>query len=318
MNNFLDFDRQIDQMVSEGKIIEAVKVMEENRYRYPGEDHLISSNILFCYREIKDYRKCFEIIDQEHEKGYFFAFEWEGWDPLRTMPGFTEMNSRNETLRTEYQTKSKLTWKVHLPADYDSKNKYPLLILLHGDGNGCNIEFFSNQWGPKTSTEKGWITAYVQSSQVSCYKGFGWTQDYGKSRSDIQKAYDQICTEYSVDENRIIAGGFSGGSMASLNLLGNGTLPLRGVITLCPNETEDTELEKLEKAAESGIRVVLLEGELSGDIEYHKKLMANCKIAGIPAEYTILPGIGHAIPLDIDEKTLEAIEFIIDGNQKTD
>ncbi len=313
MKTYLEFDQELDQLLAEEKTDAAIKLMEKNRPLYPDHDHMTASNILFCHRELGNFDRCLEIIQQEHKKGYFFGLNWDAWDPIRVLPDYKKIISQNEKLKADYQIGLKPAWEVHLPAGYKADQEYPLLLLLHGDGNGCNIDFFSSQWKPEKALEKGWITAYIQSSQVSCYKGFGWTKNYKKSREDILTAFSVICNEYQIDRTRIILGGFSGGSMASLNLLGNNTLPLRGVIALCPDETEDTDEIRLGKAAGSGVRVVILEGELSEKVPYQEELMKRFRNTGIPAEHVINPATSHAIPRDMNEKMIEAMKFIMEN-----
>lgn len=146
---------------------------------------------------------------------------------------------------------------------------------------------------------------------MECYKGYGWTKDYEKSREEILKAYKEITGTYSADPSRVVLGGFSGGAMASLNVLANLTLPLRGIIALCPNETEDTGEDPLGRAAERGVKVVLLEGEKSGDVPYQRQLLETFAKVGIPCQYILNPGVGHTVPADMGERALAAVDFIV-------
>lgn len=311
MNSFDEIDQHFDRLLADEKIDEAIYLMNKKRDLFPEHEHIIASNIIYCYRHKKEYKHCLELIHEEHRRGFFFGLEWEGWDPMRELPDYKIILTRNEELKSAFQVDAELIWQVQLPEGYSADNRYPLLILLHGDGNGCNIEYFSNQWKTYKTLEKGWITAYVQSSQVSCYKGYGWTDDYVKSRKEIKTAFTEICRSHSVDESRVIIGGFSGGAMASLNILGNNTIPLKGIIALCPGKTDDTEEKNFKAISKSKVKAVILEGEKSDYVQYHTDLMERFENVGISAKYIVNPDIDHQVPIDMDGIAVEVIDFII-------
>lgn len=52
MKRFLEFDRQMDLLVAQKRIPEAIALMEQNRSRYPDQEYLLVCNILYCHREM--------------------------------------------------------------------------------------------------------------------------------------------------------------------------------------------------------------------------------------------------------------------------
>ena len=305
-------DKKIDLLYEEEKYKEAVQLLEKSYSQFPEYDFELKVYALYCCRNDKNYQMCLQLLNEGLAIGYFYGLQWEGWDPMRDMPGWNEIIKLNDENRAVAEKTSKMEYKVYKPNDYDSEKMYPMFIVLHGDGNACNIKDFSMEWKPEPIVNKGFIVAYVQSSHPECTGGFGWTYNYEKSRTEIGEAYSSICEEYSIDKNQVLLGGFSGGSMASLNVMMNNTFPLKGIVALCPNETDDTNDENMKEAAERGMKLVLLEGEKSGEVAYHHQLMKSAEKSNLPAKYVINKGAGHNVPDNFDQILIDAVDFLLE------
>lgn len=309
---YKELDRKIDKLFGEEKYKEAVKKLEESYDSFPEYDFELKVYALYCCREMKDYDKCLTLLNEGLSKGYFYGLKWGGWDPMKQLPGWKEIEEQNQKNRAIAGENSKMEYKVYTPEQYDADREYPLFITLHGDGTACNIEEFSDEWKPDTLLKKGFIVAYVQSSHPECTGGFGWTSDYGNSRKEITEAYDSILEKYSVDKNTVLVGGFSGGSMASLNLMMNDSFPIKGIVALCPNKTDDCTDENMKKAAERGTSMVLLEGEKSGEQPFHLELMEWAEKNNLRSEYVINKNTGHNVPEGFGVILNKAVDFLLD------
>ncbi len=303
-------DLSVDKLCDQEKFDEAIKLLEISYTLFPDYDCELKTYNLYICRAIKKYDKCIEILDECMEKGYFYGLRWSNWDPLRELPEWDEIEKRNEENRAVASAEAKMEYKVYKPEGYDKNNSYPLYLILHGDGNGCNIENFSKEWKPDTFTNKGFIVAYLQSSYPECSIGFGWTFDYEQSRNDILEGYNKVCDEYSVDMDNIHLGGFSGGAMASLNVMMNNTIPAKSIISLCPGETDDVNSQNIKKAAARGVKLLLLEGESSGEVPFHLELMELSKKSNLVSKYFIMKDAGHNIPDNWDEVLEENLDFL--------
>ena len=156
------------------------------------------------------------------------------FEPLKNIKGYKEVYGINNELLNKAKAAASIKYEVHLPKDYNSNNKYPLFLALHGHGI-CNIkEFISSGWRPDVFINRGFIFAYLQSSQVLCHDGYGWMDDYEKANKDIKECIESITSEYPVDMSSIYIGGYSGGAIASVNFAMSGIVPVKGVIALCP------------------------------------------------------------------------------------
>lgn len=313
-NNYKEYkilDRQIDALYDERKYDEAINLLEDSYEKFPDYDFELKFYCLICYRGKKNNKKCLDLLLEGLSQGYFYGLHWQMWNPLKDSPKWSEIERTNQINKKIAQNQAKMEYKVFTPEQYKENNNYPLFITLHGDGNACNIEDFTKEWQPTPLLQRGFIVAYVQSSHVECTGGFGWTTDYNQSRKEINDAYMQICDQYSIDKKKVIVGGFSGGSMASLNLMINETFPIKGIVALCPNETDDCTEENIQKVAANNIKMVLLEGEKSGKIEFHYNLMKWAEKYKLPAKYIINKETGHNVPEDFDRMINKAMDFLI-------
>ena len=116
--------------------------------------------------------------------------------------------------------------KIYLPAGHNAKQKYPMVIFVHGAGylqntiNGWNNyyrEFMFNEM----LTQKGYVVLDIDYRGSAGY-GRDWRTDVydflgGKDFDDHLDAIDYMVKNYSVDQKRIGAyGGSYGGFMAAM------------------------------------------------------------------------------------------------------
>ncbi len=116
--------------------------------------------------------------------------------------------------------------KIYLPADFDKKKKYPMVIFVHGAGylqntiNGWNNyyrEFMFNEM----LTQKGYVVLDIDYRGSAGY-GRDWRTDVhdflgGKDYEDHLDAIDHAVKNYAVDAKRVgVYGGSYGGFMAGM------------------------------------------------------------------------------------------------------
>ncbi len=313
-NNYEEYkalDKSIDELYGEGKYEEAIEQLEASYNQFPDFDYELKTYTLYLYRQIKNSGKCIELLKEGVGKGYIYGLQWSSWDYLRDHPQWDEIEKKNEENRAVASDESKMEYRVYKPEGYDEYKSYPLMILLHGDGNGCNIEDFSKEWKPETFTNKGFIVAYLQSSYPECSNGFGWTNDYGRARKDILEGYNKVCEEFSVDMDNIHLGGFSGGAEVALSIMLENTVPARGFLALCPDETEGFCEKNMMDAKKRGIRLAILEGEKSGEVLFQQEFIRSAKKNDIPCIHKINENAGHCVPENWNAILDETVDFLI-------
>jgi predicted esterase len=233
----------------------------------------------------------------------------EIWAPLRGSERFASIESRNEAFRQEAQREARPERLVVPPEGYDKTQTYPLFIALHGGGE--NMAHFQEVWtSSKMTTE--FVTAYLQSSQVTGMDEYNWTEDLEISTREIAQAYREIIDEYPVAEDRVIVGGFSSGGVATLEVALTDAIPLTGFIALCPAKPESFAEESVARAKARGLRGTLLTSEMDPRLPEQKEMAAILEKAGLPHQFVVTPNVGHWIPEDLGAQIDSAIGHILE------
>ena len=154
------------------------------------------------------------------------------------------------------------------------------------------------------------IVAFPQSTQLVAMDGYNWTEDIHLSLIEIREAYEQVLSEYPVDQDHIFVGGFSSGGVAALDVVLNATLPVRGFVVLCPAMPVDFSQELVREALARGVRGTLLTTEMDGRVDQKRQMADIMKEVGLPLEFHITPDIGHWYPEDLAARIDGAIAHI--------
>jgi dipeptidyl aminopeptidase/acylaminoacyl peptidase len=116
--------------------------------------------------------------------------------------------------------------KVYLPSNYNQKQKYPMVIFVHGAGylqntiNGWN-NYFREFMFNEMLTQKGYVVLDIDYRGSAGY-GRDWRTDVhdflgGKDYDDHLDAIDYAVKNYAVDAKRVgVYGGSYGGFMAGM------------------------------------------------------------------------------------------------------
>lgn len=309
-------DVQIDALYEGRHYDQALALISRGIERFPERAVELDNYRLVCHRELGDFERCLTLLNEGIARGQCYGLDWKRWDSFRSHPGYADMERRNRSNRDLTQIDSLPQFKIVTPPDHDAACPCPLAIVLHGDGNSCNIDTMVQEWSAEPYLKRGFIVCYMQSSRVECTNGFGWTKNYPRSRSEIHGMLRKLAAQCLIDEDHVVIGGFSGGSMASLDILFSGCFPLKGVIALSPARTGTENEAALSHAARAGTRVVLLEGETCGEVEDQVALMAMLRAADLGHRFIQNAGIGHAIPIDMEQRIEEALEFILTSDHQ--
>ena len=315
-NTFKELYKDVSILGDQGKSSEALNLFIkalENLPQLEYEKHY--SEIQFTKATLSYecglHKEYIQILTETIDGGFAYPQKYLHSMPVSSV-GFTTLQEKNQLLLAQAQQQTEFQFEAHLPMCFDKTKPYPLFLALHG--NGGNIQELGEYWTPKLFTDKGFIFVYAQSSQVWWHNGYGWTQNLSVARQDIQQCYQFVAERYSIDEECILIGGFSGGAIASLEVILADVFPVKGFILLCPGANpESLSGEKVTFAAQRGVRGVLMEGEILAPVPAQEIMMSLFREAGLQHKYIINKGIGHWFPDDLTEKLKQGLDFILDS-----
>ena len=312
-NKYWEFEGKITTLYNQKKYREALNLLEHASEYLPKQEFdkylfeiMLSKAGFYCYEEM--YEESINVISYLLNEG--FACDNDIFDVVQLKEDirYIELKNKNDSLLTHASEKARFKYDVHLPVNYIEGKKYPLFIALHGDPG--NIGEFSEYWKPDEFLKEDFIFVYVQSSQLYRHNGFSWTMNPLISRNDIKECYNLVLQEYSIDEECVIIGGFSGGAITSLDITFANVIPIKGFIAIGPDFPESFTKENVKLAAERGVRGIFMEGEILIPLEEQEEMIKVFKEVDLPYEFYVNKGIGHAIPQDLPDKLNKALSFI--------
>ncbi|SNZ02081.1 alpha/beta hydrolase-fold protein [Flagellimonas pacifica] len=201
-----------------------------------------------------------------------------------------------------------MPYRILLPKDYDSSQKYPLLLFLHGSGergdnNKSQLVHGSSLFLKDEVREK--YKAIVVFPQ--CAANSSWAKVDSEGRypnrefifyEDPEPTKDMILLEnllknlkqsYKVDENRIYVGGLSMGGMGTFELVRRNPKMFAAAFPICggANPLISKKLAKPDWWVFHGDEdQVVPEKYSAGMVKAMKKI-------DIDVKYSVYPGIGH-------------------------
>lgn len=308
--SYRQIDKIVDELCAEQKYEEAIELLGNAQKQFPNDLFEILWYEAIIYALSGNHENCLVTLENMTAKGFFGELEWNIFNPLRDDARFKVIFEASQRLKAEAQKSARMEYQVYTPEGYSSEQQYPLFIALHGDGN--SLAYFKSNWEATGLLDTGFVLVYIQSSQVICTDGFGWTPNYETTRQDVKAAYDKVVRQYSVDVDNILIGGFSGGAIAAIEITMANTLSVKGFISLCPSRKPASfSRGNVERAAQRGVKGVFMEGEKEGEVPAEQEMIEVFKEANFPYQFHINSNVGHAFPQDFEQKLLDAIAFIM-------
>lgn len=259
------------------------------------------------------YEEHFRALRELVDRGFACPRYMMEASPFSEEQRYISLEKDNDLLMSNLRATAHLEYEVHLPEGFDETKKYPVFFALHGDGVDQNVKTFKTQWKPEPFTESGIILVYVQSSQVACHLGYGWLEDPVMARKDLKTCYNLVSQRYGIDGEAIMVGGFSGGAIASVDMVMTDVLPIKGFIAICPEvKPESVTDQNVEWAVQRGVRGVFMEGEKELPVPDEDAMTDLFRMCGLPFRYYVNEGIGHSVPEDLSVKAREALGFILE------
>ena len=188
----------------------------------------------------------------------------------------------------------------------------PALIFLHSNMDTAHRNL--KQWAFLSAND--WLLAMPQSSQALWTGAYNWV-DHETTKTEMEDNFRRISSQYSLDEDRLIWGGFSMGAEMALTMVLNEDFPARGFVLLGPGGPKMTDLNDwlplLDKAAGRDLHGVIWMGEDDLTIPQVnvRTLVKWLNERGIPTDLVTFPGLGHEYPPDFEQVATQALDFIL-------
>ncbi len=311
-SNFGEVKNEVTHLFKQQKYEEAASVYESVLKQFPEELSTITWDLAVLYKMVGKFEKCMDMFEYGLERKITYPF-WPGaglFASLETFDRFKKITEINARLQAEATARTEAEVVVVTPEGYSDSDqkKYPLFIALHA-WNG-DAQSFQKLW-KATKTDKEYIQAFVQSSQVIAKNAFGWT-DFQRGRKDITKIYKKVVQEYPVDTQQVIIGGFSQGGQMALDIAINNIIPTIGFVALKPGGgiPDDFNLEAVKKAVKRGLRGSIITGEKDHSLEDQKKMAEIFGQAKLPHQFIINEDQGHWFAKDFSQQLENAINHI--------
>lgn len=238
---FESFKNEVRAHWSNGNRSEAIFLLKSKKafYLKAAEQHTIIFYLGLLYLETSDYKletsdykKSFRVFDEGFDRSFFFSFGDSYTKKIANNSEGRSILERNEANRKTYLQTSSVKTKTILPAKYDAKRKYPLLYFFHG--NNSSLESLKNEWeNVELSTEI--IVVLAQSGFPRSNQTFDWIENK-VSDEGSKTIHKEISAKYSIDESRVMVGGFSNGGRMAIRLFVYKTLPIHGFLAFSPSK----------------------------------------------------------------------------------
>jgi dienelactone hydrolase len=197
--------------------------------------------------------------------------------------------------------------KLKIMEPKDTHVPVPLMMALHG--NHANAEQMTGYWD--FLTERGWLVALPQSSQVEGNDGYNWNIQ-AVARKEICAHYANLTAKFNIDPGYSLIAGFSMGGHTAIRLALSGAIPVKGFIGVAPFIGETSKFTReFKKGLTTGLRGYFLLGEKDEMCtKTSVRLAKSMNKTGIAFGVEVFAGIGHDFPEDSQPAIEKAIQFI--------
>jgi predicted esterase len=318
---FEDFDSlyaHAFQLYEDGRYAEALEVATREGTYFPQRSNFLRYFRASMATRLNNADLALKLLGEMLADGYWLSertWDEEDFNTIRDLPEFARLRETSKKHLKAAQAEAKPELLTILPAGYTDADMLPLLIGLHG--NFSSVRWHKDHW--RAASNSGWLVGLPQSSQVFGLDSEGavsyvW-DDYLKTRREILEHYTALSRAYTVDQERVVLGGFSRGAEIAIQLAVTGETSVRGFIAVCPGGPYTTETELWEPIIAEGkgrdLRGYVILGRQDQFAPGTEKLVELLHGVGIACELEAHPGMGHDYPADFNERLNEILAFVL-------
>jgi predicted peptidase len=193
-----------------------------------------------------------------------------------------------------------MPYRVFVPTSYNAKQKFPLILWLHGaagrgDDNTLQISggntLGTHIWTKPENQAK--FPAFVLAPQ--CPEGKSWARPWGATPTETLRIaleiLDAVMKEYAIDPDRVIVAGQSMGGEGTWAALMHARGRFAAAIPLC-GYGEDGAVELVDRVP---VWVFQGVGDPGVSVAWAREWVAGLRKTGASVKYTEYPGVGHQV-----------------------
>jgi len=311
-STFATFNRQLIELLDAKENIQAFELVEKAQAAFLDHIYHITYWRISVHALTGKQEEALQIFRETLESGGWFPpnllLSDPGFASLQSLPAFQEMVEVCRLRIAEFQAKARPELLVRQPIGY-AGTLLSLLIGLHGNGDNASktIEYWSG------IATHDWLLAIPQSSQLERPDAYVW-DDRELSVSEIREHLAKLTSEYSIDSERVVLGGFSMGGGQAIWMALHQSIKTSGFVVLGP-WLREAELEALSALLETqkpaGLRGYILVGEedrICLDVSH--KVVEIIHAHNLPCELEVIPGLDHSYPEDFAKCMISGLAFI--------
>lgn len=308
---FRDLDRQFTNFYSAKEYQQAFELLEREYLNFPEQKRQITYLRICMHARLDKQTKALQIFREALEQGYWLPPQWMTDGPslvsLQSIPEFQEMVEVCHQRLAELQGNVQPDLLIEQPAE--QATEMPLLIALHGNGSNANETL--QEWSKVTTQD--WMLAVPQSSQIVGLDAYAW-DNRDLATSEIREHLTKIASDYTIDPERLVLGGFSMGGGQAIWMALRQLVKARGFVVLGPYLNED-ELKALADLLETrkpaSLRGYILVGDEDHEcLDVSRKVVEMMSVHSIACELEVRPGLDHAYPDDFVEAVSKGLAFV--------
>lgn len=302
---YKELGEKINQLWTEKRVEEAIALCHDGIRQFPEKAASFQLDLAFLYLGIDKLEQSMEVLHKALEQDIWFPRQY--FRKLEEDSVFQKLVEQWDRLAERDRSNTKPLYRVYTPKQYDSSRKYPLFIAIHGWGE--DLDMFEDYWISDVIRQQ-YILVLPQSSQRIGSFQYCW-DDSDKTHKELREMYDEVSTQYSIDTENIILGGFSQGATIAIDLaLNDAYIPAKGFIALNPDKPEMFEESQIQQAKQSNIKGYIITGDKDQSYEQQKAMMEVFQKLGFECRIDVIENWGHWFPKDLEQRIDKGIEHI--------
>ena len=305
---FLALNDRVFDLYGEGRLAEALHVVEEAAETLPGWRSRTIYWEACLLSLVGRPKEAIEVLQRGIDAGLWWRPDWlttdQDLEPLWDLPEFSEIVSASELRQIAANTRRRERPEVLV----SSPMGHPRGVLVALPMYGVTAEESAPRWRP--ATEEGLVVAVAESTTIQADGKPCWDDDQAANR-DVQLAVEETRSMAPGVHDLVLAGASQGGMRAiEMTLRGDpGARAFIGVVAALADP--DLLEETAEAAAKRGVRGWLLTGDRDAARQAVELLHVQLRDAGMDCRLDVIPGLGHTFPGDFEDRLRKALPFLL-------